>query len=228
MPDPNPNPNPNPAPNPADPKPDDRIAALEKSNKELSDQVKALLSKNNPNPDPNPNPDDPDLREKARKQKEIEDKSKSDHQALEAALKFSMNSETFLKQNAALLPKDITDIFKAADKENYGSAVEKANAIKASLVQSFFSQQANMDLLTPGLRSTLEDYLKLTKNGKQEKAQQIYDTVFEPAFEMLRRVKKAEALSKGHGAGGPGEDAYKAKLMNGSKKHYLGDKSNGT
>lgn len=206
MPDPNPNPDPKP-----DPK-DEQIAKLTK-------ELEALKAANPPKPDPS---NDPDLIEKARKQKELEDKQAGDQKALEAALRFSMNSEKFLKDNASLLPKDITDIFKAADKENYGSATEKANAIKAGLIQSFFSVQSNLDLLTPGLKSTLEDYLKLTKTGKQDKAQQIYDMIFEPAFEMLKRVKKAEALQKGHGAGN--DDAYKQKLMAGSKKHYLGEK----
>lgn len=168
---------------------------------------------------------DPDLREKARRDREAEDKKTGDTKALEAALRFSLESEKFLKQNAGLLPKDVADIFKTAEKENYGSAIEKDAAIKSGIIQSFFSVQANLDLLTPGLKNQLEDYLKLTKTGKQEKAQSVYDTIFEPAFEMLRRVKKAEALNKGYGSSTDSEDAYKKKMMDLSKKHYLGEKA---
>ena len=172
--------------------------------------------------------DGDDLQKKAQKQRESDDKKANDHKALEAALKFNLKSGEFLKTNEALLPKDIADIFKAAEKENYANAIEKDAAIKAGIISSFFGVQANLDLLTPGLKATLEDYLKLTKTGKQEKAQQIYDSVFEPAFEMLRRTKKAEALGKGYGSSTSAEDAYKQKMMNLSKKQYLGEKSNGT
>jgi hypothetical protein len=165
-----------------------------------------------------------DLNDIVKKQKAEADKNAGDLKAVESALKFTMSADSFVKDNASLLPKDIADIFKAADKETYANSVEKASTIKAAVIQSFFSVQSNLDLLTPGLKADLEDYLKLTKNGKQEKAEAMYKSVFEPTFEMLRRVKKAEALGKGHGGGSQTEDAYKTKLMNGSKKHYLGEK----
>jgi hypothetical protein len=167
-----------------------------------------------------------DLATKVKKQKDIDDKKDVDSKALEAALKFSLKSDEFIKTNAALLPKEVAGIFKAAESEKYDSAIEKDAAIKSGIIQSFFSIQSNLDLLTPTLKSNLEDYLKLTKDGKQQKAQTIYDSIFEPAFEMLRRVKKAEALSKGLGNPSETDDAYKNKLIAHSRKHYLGEKSN--
>jgi poly-gamma-glutamate capsule biosynthesis protein CapA/YwtB (metallophosphatase superfamily) len=92
------------------------------------------------------------------------------------------------------------------------------------VIQEFFKLQSNLELLTPGLKNQLEDYLKLTKTGKQEKAQQMFDAVFEPALEMLKRTKRAEALSRGHGLGGSGDDAYKEKINKVSRSHYLGEK----
>lgn len=164
--------------------------------------------------------DDEDLNEKARKQREADDKKSGDAKALESALRFDMGRADFLKSHASFLPKDVTDIFAAADKETYSNAVEKDSAVKAGMVQSFFAVQANVDLLTPGQKSQLEDYLKLTKNGKQEKAAHVYSMIFEPALELLKRTKKAEALSKGHGSASDVEQAYKQKLMNGSQQHF--------
>ncbi len=164
--------------------------------------------------------EDKTLNEKAKLSREELDKKSSDTKALESSLRFTMGAEQFLKTNGSLLPKDVTDIFSAAEKEKYDSAVEKAAAVKAGLIQSFFSIQANVDLLTPGLKSSLDDYLKLTNTGKQERAGQAYDGIFEPAFEMLKRIKKAEALGKGFGSDGDMESAYKTKLMNGSKQHF--------
>lgn len=167
--------------------------------------------------------DDQDLASKARKQREINDKKNNDSKALEAAIKFNMGAEQWLKTNQSLLPKDVADIFKAAENENFDNALEKDSAIKAGIIQSFFSVQSNLDLLTPGLKNQLEDYLKLTKTGKQEKARAMYDSIFEPAFEMLKRVKKAEALSKGYQSSS--DDALIEKRMKRANKHFLGEKA---
>lgn len=197
------------------------LAALKESNAALMarlDKLEADPKKKKEDP-----PEDPDLKEKARKEREEADKKSADTKSLEAALKFNLSAKEWIKTNQSLLPKNIEDIFNAAEKEKFDSAVEKDAAIKSGIIQSFFEIQANVELLTPGLKTALEDWQKLTKNGKQERAQSIYDNVFEPAFEMLRRLKKAEALGKGLGNGS--DDAYKTKLMELSKKHYLGEKS---
>lgn len=165
-----------------------------------------------------------DLLNRMKANKDRESQSAGDAKALEAAIRFNLDSPGWLKNNASLLPKDVEDIFKTAEKETFGSAIEKDQAVKSAIVQSFFSVQSNLDLLTPGLKSSLEDYLKLTKTGKQEKAQAIYDSIFEPALEMMRRTKKAEALSKGYSTGSASEDQYKNKLTNISRAHYLGEK----
>ncbi len=191
---------------------------LEKLEKENADLKKSAGGKKD---------DDPDLEAKAKASREAKEKSSSDTKKIEAALKFSLGAKDFLKQNASLLPKDIEGIFAEADKEKYDNAIEKDSAIKASLVQSFFNVQSNLDLLTPSQKTILEDFLKLTKNGKQEKAQNLYETVFEPTFEMFKRVKKAEQLGKdGQVEASDTIQAYSDRMMKLSKKHYMGEKVN--
>jgi hypothetical protein len=194
-------------------------ADLAKQNEELSAKIKELDAKLLELSKP-----DPTLLDKAKKSREEEDKKVSDTKALENALRFAMKSEDFIKTNASLLPKDIADIFKQADKENYSNAIEKDAAIKSGIVQSFFAIQANVDLLTPGLKSSLDEYLKLTKTGKQDRAPAIYDGVFEPAFAMLKGIKKAEALNKGYSTEDDEKSAYKNRMIKMSKSHYLGEK----
>lgn len=191
--------------------------------KEIAD-LKARLATFEGNNQQQQNQNDQDLNEKARQQRDARDKNDNDSKALEAAIRFNVGAQDWLKNNQTVLPKDIGDIFEAAEKEQYGSAIEKDRDIKAGIIKSFFSVQANVDLLTPAIKNQLEDYLKLTQNGRKEKAQAIYDTIFEPAFEMLKRVKKAEAIQRGHGDGS--DDSYKARLMGYSQKHYLGEKTN--
>ncbi len=193
------------------------IEALKARNAELDKKLAEYTSKQKTD-------DDDDLLEKSRKNRKSENDHSDNSKALENALKFSLKSEDFLKVNASLLPKGIEDLFKTAEKENYSNAIEKVSAIKAGIIQEFFSIQSNVDLLTPGLKTSLDDFLKLTKTGKQEKAPAIYDGVFEPAFEMLKRVKKTEALSKGYGGHDDADTAYKNKMVTLSRKHFLGEK----
>lgn len=195
-----------------------------------AEQKTALLgkfAKPTPPPAPAPTPkpeDDPDLKKRAELAREAEEKDKARTKQMETAMRFSLQSKDFLKTNESLLPKGVTDIFAQAEKENYDNAIQKDAAIKAGLIASFFEVQANVDLLTPGLKSQLDEYLKLTKNGRQDKAQAVYDSVFEPAFEMLKRMKKADALSKGYGGGSDAETEYKNRLIKASRQHYLGEK----
>lgn len=168
--------------------------------------------------------DDQDLRKKALKNRDQQNQNSQNSKDLEAALRFSLGSKDWLKTNGSLLPKTIEDLFAAAEKENYDSPVEKDSAIKSGIVQEFFSIEANVQLLTPGLRSQLEDYLKLTNRAKAEKARQAYDNIFEPAFAMLKQVKKAEQLKNGGFDQSDTEKAYKDKLLKLSNKHYLGVK----
>jgi hypothetical protein len=203
------------------PDPSKEAETLKAQNAELMKQIEQLKAGNKPDPKP-----DDDLGEKARKERQATDKKNNDSKSLEAALKFNLSAKEFLKSNGSLLPKDIEDIFAVAEKEKYDSAIEKHNAILSAMVQSFFKEQSNMDLLTAAQKNHVEDYLKLTKAGKEEKAQHMFDSVFEPALELKRRVKKAEALEKGHGLPSDTQNAYKDKLVSGSRKHWLGETKN--
>lgn len=215
MAEPTPNPSPDPKPAP-DPKPDPaaELAALREENARLKAEMDSK------------NKDESDLHQKAKDKRHSEERDAAHIKRIENALKFDLNSKEFIKQNESLLPKEVKDVFTQAEKEKFNDAIEKDAAIKSGIIQSFFSVQANVDLLTGSQKVQLDEYLKLTKNGKQDKAAAMYDMIFEPAFEMLKRIKKAEALSRGgHAASTDVEEAYKNKLMAGSKKHYFGEKN---
>lgn len=186
-------------------------------NAALKAELAALRSKPQPPP-----ADDLDLVAKAKAQSDLESKSKDNTKALERAIKFNYEAKDFVKTNQSLLPKNTAGIFEAAEKETYANAVEKDAAIKSGLIQAFFEVQSNTDLLTASQKISLDEYLKLTNTSKQDQAQSMYDSIFEPTFEMLKRIKKAETLNKGFGSGGSFDDDYKNKLITGSKKHYLG------
>lgn len=200
----------------------DAIKAERDSYKKLADDA----TKPPPSAPPPP-PVDEDLREKVRRENEDKAKKDGDHKRLEASLRFNLMSDKFIKEHESILPKEIGDIFAAADKESYDSAIEKANATKAAIIQSFFSLQANVDQLTSSHKSAVEDYLKLTKKGREERAHDVYENIFEPSLEMTKRIKRAEQISLGRNGEkneSDKEKEYKDKLVSASKKHYFGEK----
>lgn len=201
--------------------PNEELTKLREENQRLKTENESFMKKKK-------DEDDQSLTDKVKKEQDERDKKNSDSKSMESALMFNMGAAEFLKTNESILPKGVTDIFKMAEKENYGNAVEKANATKAALIQAFFSQQSNLELLTSSQQSILADYLKLTKNGKEEKAREIYDSLFEPTLMTLKRVKKAEDLGKAKAGFGDNTDtdkAYKDKLMGMANKKYFGGKN---
>ncbi len=70
----------------------------------------------------------------------------------------------------------------------------------------------------------IEDFKNLTKDKKHEQAQQIFDSIFEPTFETLKKVKRAEQVSKGFKDESNVETGYRDRLTKGARKHFLGEK----
>lgn len=169
---------------------------------------------------PPPAKDEDDLAEKARKEAEAKAKTQAEQKRLEGALKFNLTLPQWTKDNASVLPKSIEGIMAQAAKETYSDAIEEANTLKVSIVGEFFAQQVNLDLLTASQKDSLDEWKKLTKTDKQARVQHIFDNIFEPTFEALKRQKKAEALSKGFGESTASEDSYKERMREISKKHY--------
>lgn len=198
-----------------------------KEQDEEIEKLKASKKKEKPNDDGDDDDDDDDLGDKVKRRLNEKNKKEANEKETERAIAFNVSKKTFLEENKSVLPKDITDIFEAADKETYGNALAKANDIKASIVKAFFSVEANFELITPSQKETVNEYLKLTKEARAEKADSLYQNIFEPALLHLKRQKKAEELLKskdGEPIGTKSEIQYQERIMKESRKHYLGEK----
>lgn len=206
-----------------DPKPPtppaDPAADLKAQNEKLLKEIEELKKGAKP---PASNPED--LASKAAKEREENEKKAKHEKNLESAIRFTGSAAQWAKDNAALLPKNIEGIIAAADKENYKSAIDKDAAIKVGILSEFFGQKANLDLLTGSQKVALEEFQKLTQDKKQEQASQIYDSVFEPTFENLKKVKRAEQVSKGFKDQSTGEQAYRDRRIETARKQHLGEK----
>jgi len=174
---------------------------------------------------PPPKQDDPaDLAAKAEKER-MDNENKAKHEKnLESSIRFTSGAKAWAKENASLLPKNVEAIIDAADKETYSSTIAKSAAVKEAVILEFFAQQANLDLLTASQKVGLEEFKKLTKDKRHEQAQQVYDSIFEPTFETLKKVKRAEQVSKGFKDESQGEQAYKDKRLKLARKQHLGEK----
>jgi hypothetical protein len=180
------------------------------------------------NDDPPENNDEDDLQAKARKQKEAAEKNSATTRELERAIGFNMGIDKFIVENASLLPAEITNIVKIAHSEKYDTALAKASALKASIIQSYFQVQANVDQLTPAHKATLDVYLGLTKNAKEQKAAEVYENLFEPAIDVARKLRKAEELGRsrsGLATSSAADQSYRERLIKGSRAAHLGEKS---
>lgn len=190
-------------------------ARKEKEEKEKAEKEKAEKEKKESGED---------LLSKARKEKEEKEAAAKGDKTLESALQFNMSVAQFVKDNKDLLPDDFEKVLELANKETYDTPKQKANAIRSGLIQSFFSVQAHQDLLTENQKKNLADFMKLTKNGKEEQSHTVYENVFESAFQMLKQVKKAEDKAKVAKSEGTNSSSYKEKLMKGSQEKYFGKK----
>lgn len=194
-----------------------RLDALEKGKKTKTDDEAD-------DDEDDSNGDDESLADKARKTREQKDKETKSTAEMEKALKFNLAGADFMKTNASLLPQSVQGIFDQAEKENYATASEKASAIKVGIISEFFALDENMNHLTGPQKLKVEEFKKLHKTDKQERAGILWDEIFEPTFETLKKVKRAQQMSQGEKNQTDKEKALTEKWMKNSKKHYLGEK----
>lgn len=197
-----------------------KLEAATKQNAELQTKLEALQKAK---AEPEEKPEPKSLREKAKEERQSAEDRAKETKDIESALKFNLHLDGFVKKNEDLLPKEILHIIELANKETYESAKAKANAIMSNIVQTYFSVQDNRDALTQSQKDTLDDYLKLTKNGKEDKANEIYVNLFEPALETFRKVKKAEELAlarSGFVRPSDEDEAYKQRLIKQRQSTY--------
>lgn len=171
--------------------------------------------------------DDDDLVTRAAKKKQNDAEHAAQVKRIESATRFSLGLDRFLADNKGFLPEEVGEIVKLADRENYDTTEEKANATKAAIVKTFFSIQSNVDLLTASQKNLLDGFLKLTKTGREEKAADVYENIFEPTLEMMKRIKKAEEVGRANAGFANESDisaGYKARLISRSRSAHLGEK----
>lgn len=165
---------------------------------------------------------DKTLAEKAEAERLAREKGSADHAKIERDISYNLGVKKFVEDHKAFLSEDVQGILAQAEKEKYDTAGQKAAELRTEIIEAFFKVQANSDILTAAQKRILADFGKLTKDGKRQDSEKVYESVFEPALEMVKRVKKAEELNlaaRGYAtaSGGP-LGAYKQKLFEAAKR----------
>lgn len=134
---------------------------------------------------------DPTLAE-IKRANEIKERQRSEQEKIVAATKFNERLGTFMKEYAGVLPADANEIPKVASPDKYPDEIQRALALKAALVESFFKEEKNEKLLTESQFAKLKTWRSLGTEARREDANAIYETVFEPALNQARAIRQAE------------------------------------
>lgn len=207
--------------------PDATATALAAAQAQIK-EMQAAIAKLTPAAPP---ADDKTLAQKAEAERLAREKGQTDTQKIERDISYNLGVKKFVEDHKAFLSEDVAGILTQAEKEKYDSAGQKAAELRTEIIEAFFKVQSNLDILTAAQKRNLADFQKLTKDGKRQDSEKVYESVFEPALEMVKRVKKAEELNlaaRGYATatGGP-LGAYKQKLLEAAKRVIINKRKAG-
>lgn len=201
------------------PPPADPAAAMLAEMTAMKAEIAALKAAKTPEPLKTP---DPSLADKVEADRLAKEKLTESSAAIERNVAFNFGVKRFVEDHKAFLPENVVAIIDLAEKEKYDSVGQKAAELRVEIMEAFFKVQSNVDTLTGAQKRNLADFQKLTKDGKRQESEKVYESVFEPALEMVKRVKKAEELNlaaRGYATTAAGPlGAYKQKLLEAAKR----------
>ena len=199
---------------------DDTKAELEALKKE-----KEEAGKNKSTPPAKEN-DDPEaqetLKEQAKKNADQKAKIDAENIKIERAIKFDYEIKNLLKDDIEIIGEEIKNIVEIADKRTYTNSVEKANEVRATVLDAFFKQQKNIDaLVTEGFKAKATSFLALAQVKKYELADEYWE-LFELAIANIKGIAKQEELKKQSKGENTDKvvDEHNQKFFN-SRSHYI-------
>jgi hypothetical protein len=204
---------------------DELKAQNEKISKEM-EELKKLVP-----PQPNlPNmPSDPPkeketltLVEQVRKNSEDKKRIEEENKKISDAVKFNIGFERFASDNAAVVGDEIKGIMEASKNRKYGSDIEQANELRANILNSFFSKQANIDaLVLDNYKKRAQDFLEMAHVKKDERSGDYWD-LFELAVANIAKDNKhQEILKKESGQNTDNKSKEYDKKFFDMRSHYI-------
>lgn len=160
-------------------------AAFDAAKKE-AEEAKAKLAEYEKNNPPNP-PDDKTSLEKAR---EKEEEAKKEAVLVEAA-KFNATFKSIVDGDDGFFPNEANAVLEDISKKKYDSELDRANDLRASIAESVFSVQKNIDLLPEIAKAKVSEFMGLSQKAKEKQSSSIWEYVL-TALDIHKRVAKLD------------------------------------
>jgi hypothetical protein len=178
-------------------------------------KLKAELEEYKKNNPPKSKEDDPTILEAARKKEGEEADRKAKEKAISEAAKFSVSIRDIIAGGEEFFPKEIAGIMEVNAKKPYDSEIDKANDLRATIIESVFSVQKNLDLLSEVAREKINVFLSLSQKKREDKAHEHWEYVL-TALDTYKRVSKLERAQKtrsGLASPSDAQEAYDKKIL---------------
>ncbi|MDR3050011.1 MAG: hypothetical protein LBV16_09325 [Elusimicrobiota bacterium] len=202
----------------------EKLAAELESAKKLIPKQPDLPGANPPNPAPNDS-DKISLEEQAKKNAAEKERIEKARKVIEDAVRFDYDIKNKITENLAIVGEEVKTILDLAAGRAYSDSVEKANELRASILNSFFSKQEHIDaLVTETFKTKATDFLKLTQLKRNELSGQYWE-LFDLAVENIKAKKKQEELQKVQSGKNSDKDIeeYNKKFF-AARGHYIQEK----
>lgn len=140
-----------------------------------------------------------ELSEQAKADMAAEAQRKAQMDDTEAATRFEMAFPKQLETDKDFYPKETDFIINAATAQNFPDKIQRTQAIKGSIMDAFFTEAKNIEVLNDTQKAKVEKYKALTIEDKRKQANQYWE-VFELAIDGLKTKARVAAATTANGA----------------------------
>ena len=157
---------------------------------------------------------------------DFENQSKTDAQLkeVEDATRFELTFPTLKENYKNYLPKETDNIMSIVDSQKFNNTSEKVREKRVNLMDAFFAEQKNIDVLNDTMKNKVNKYQALTQDAKRSESNKYWE-VFEIALDNLKTADKVRQAQKANGTTMSDEDevaTYSKKIFDKGFATYLG------
>lgn len=161
---------------------------------------------------------DESVLEKAKKDEAAATAEKNKINSVAGAVKFLNGLEKLTTDNQDMFGSTTKFVLsKLEDITSKDDMLTKANEYRKSMIDLWVEKQANLDLLSPEMKTEMLEYKGLSDSAKKEKSAQ-YWKIIDTGITIANANRKAELLRKGKNAGTTDDAERMRAFLSGKKK----------
>lgn len=156
--------------------------------------------------------------EKAKKDEAASTAEKNKINSVAGAVKFLNGLDKITTENQDMFGTTAKFVLsKLEDITSKDDVLTKANEYRKSMIDLWIEKQANLDLLSPEMKSEMLEYKSLSDSAKKDKSSQ-YWKIIDTGITIANANRKAELLRKGKSAGTTDDAERMRAFLSGKKK----------